>query len=305
MYQDYALPININNLLNTKIFLISYTILRDFIKILYIFEMNLMRMNLELLTKQVANLSRSLGTYMKSELRGLKTSDIVEKGVNDFVTHVDKESERRLVSELSKILPEAGFIAEENSEYKKSDRFNWIIDPLDGTTNFIHGVPLFAISIGLTENSRVISGVVYEVNLQECFYAWDGSHAFLNGHEIYCSTRNDIKSSLIATGFPYSDFSRMDEYLAVFIHLMKNSHGVRRLGSAAVDLAYVACGRYEAFFEYGLHPWDVAAGALIVKQSGGNVSDFSGNNDYLFGKEILASNKQVYQQFLDLIKSKF
>ena len=262
-------------------------------------------MNLELLTKQVANLSRSLGTYMKNEARGLKMSDIEEKGFNDFVTYVDKESERRLVSELSKILPEAGFIAEENSDYKKSGRFNWIIDPLDGTTNFIHGVPLFAISVALAENSKLLSGVVFEVNLQECFYAWDKGEAFLNGHVINCSSKSDIASSLIATGFPYSDFSRMDSYMEVFTHLMKNSHGVRRLGSAAVDLAYIACGRYEAFFEYGLHPWDVAAGALIVKQAGGEVSDFSGGLDFLYGKEIIASNKQVYPQFLDLIKSKF
>lgn len=262
-------------------------------------------MNLELLTKQVANLSRSLGTYMKGELKSLSSSDIEAKGFNDFVTYVDKESERRLVSELSKILPEAGFIAEENSEYKKSDRFNWIIDPLDGTTNFIHGVPLFAISVALVEKTKLIAGVVFEVNLQECFYAWDKGPAYMNGHEINCSLRNDLESSLIATGFPYSDFSRMDNYMEVFTHLMKNTHGVRRLGSAAVDLAYVACGRYEAFFEYGLHPWDVAAGALIVKQAGGDVSDFSGNADFIFGKEIVASNSQIYSQFLELIKSKF
>lgn len=262
-------------------------------------------MNLELLTKQVANLSRVTGSFLKNELHNLKKSDVHEKGINDFVTYVDKTSEKRIVAELSKILPEAGFIAEENQSYRRKEKYNWIIDPLDGTTNFIHGVPLYSISIALMQNNEIVSGVVYEVNLKECFYAWQGSKAFLNSHEINVSKAETIKDGLFATGFPYHDYSRLDDYLEIFIHLMKNSHGVRRLGTAAVDLAYVACGRYEGFYEYGLRPWDVAAGELIVRQAGGAVSDFTGNNNHVFGKEIVATNKSIFGEFLELTKGHF
>ncbi|MCD4664700.1 MAG: inositol monophosphatase, partial [Bacteroidales bacterium] len=137
-------------------------------------------MNLELLTKQVANISRAAGVFLKDEMKNLKSSDIKSKGVNNFVTYIDKASEEKLVSELSKILPEAGFIAEENSEYKKGELYNWVIDPLDGTTNFIHGVPLYSISIALLKGDEVISGVIEEINLHECFYAWKNGGAFLN-----------------------------------------------------------------------------------------------------------------------------
>jgi len=262
-------------------------------------------MNLELLTKQVANLSRAIGNYLKTELKNIQASHIESKGTNDFVTYVDKSAEDKLVSELKKLLPEAGFIVEENKEHLTRERYNWIVDPLDGTTNFIHGAPPFSISIALKENNKIISGVIYEVNLNECFYAWTGGGAFLNGHEISTSQTKDISGSLIATGFPYSDFSRLDAYMEVFQHLMKNSHGIRRLGSAAVDMAYVACGRYDAFYEYGLSPWDIAAGTIIVSEAGGNVSDFSGQDQFIFGKEIIATNKLVFNEFLELVKSKF
>lgn len=262
-------------------------------------------MNLELITKQVANLSRAVGNYLKTELKNIKSSDIESKGTNDFVTYVDKTAEDRLVSELGKLLPEAGFILEENKEKTTKDRFNWIVDPLDGTTNFIHGAPPFSISIALKENNKIISGVIFEVNLNECFYAWDKGGAFLNGHSISTSNTENIANSLIATGFPYSDFSRLDDYMEVFQQLMKNSHGIRRLGSAAVDMAYVACGRYDAFYEYGLNPWDIAAGTIIITEAGGLVSDFKGQDDYIFGKEMIATNKFVFNEFLHLIKSKF
>ncbi len=152
-------------------------------------------MNLELLTKQVANLSRVVGNYLRSELKNIQSSDIVSKGTNDFVTYVDKTAEERLVAELGKLLPEAGFIVEENKEHAIHDRYNWIVDPLDGTTNFIHGAPPFSISIALKEKDKIISGVIYEVNFNECFYAWDGGGAFLNGHSISTSDTDNIADS--------------------------------------------------------------------------------------------------------------
>ena len=262
-------------------------------------------MNLELLTKQVANLSRAMGSYIKSELKNITNEDIENKGFNDFVTYVDKTSEERLVQELAKLLPEAGIIAEEGSGYHTAEQFNWVVDPLDGTTNFIHGAPPYSISIALMNRHEIVIGVVYEVVQNECFYAWKNGGSYLNGHKIQVSAHERLSSCLIATGFPYTDFSRLDGYLKVFTHMMKQSHGVRRLGSAAADLAYVACGRYDAFFEYGLHPWDVAAGAILVNEAGGFVADFKGENDFIYGQEIVAGNQSIYGEFLNVIKDGF
>lgn len=257
---------------------------------------------LEKLTLEVCELVKETGKFLASEINLLNMNDIETKGLHDFVTRVDKASEKMLITGLRKILPDAGFIAEESPGLKPNEKYNWIIDPLDGTTNYIHGIPLFSISIGLTKGSEIIAGVVYEINSNECFYAWEGSPAFLNGKMISVSQRAEINQGLFATGFPYHDFSKLDPYLGFFKYLIQQSHGVRRLGSAAVDLAWVACGRFEGFYEYGLNPWDVAAGAIIVQQAGGKVSDFSGNRNYLFGKEIVATNGFVHNNFMDALK---
>jgi myo-inositol-1(or 4)-monophosphatase len=262
-------------------------------------------LNLELLTKQVLNVSRITGNFLKTEIRKIKKSDIQTKGLNNFVTYVDKTTEQRLVRELHLLLPEAGFIAEENQELKKKDNYNWVIDPLDGTTNFIHHVPLYSISIALMQQNNVVLGVIYEPNLQECFYSWKNGGAFLNGNRIEISQIKSLKDSLLATGFPYYDYGRLDEYIVLFKHLMENTHGLRRLGSAAVDLAYTACGRFEGFYEYGLSPWDVAAGVLIVQEAGGKVSDFSGSDHYIFGGELVATNPFINDELLKVIKSHF
>ena len=262
-------------------------------------------LNLELLTKQIVSVSRTTGNFLKSEIRKIKESDIQTKGLNNFVTYVDKTTEQRLVKELHSLLPEAGFIAEENQNLQKKDTYNWVIDPLDGTTNFIHHVPLYSISIALMERNNVVLGVVYEPNLQECFYGWKNGGAHLNGHKIAVSSTKVLKDSLLATGFPYYDYGKLDEYIILFKFLMENTHGLRRLGSAAVDLAYTACGRFEGFYEYGLSPWDVAAGALIVQEAGGVVTDFSGGDNYIFGHELIASNPHVNDELTTIIKSHF
>jgi len=236
------------------------------------------------------DVARSTGKFMAEERVGFDSSKIEFKGVHDLVSYVDKESEKRIIAALQIVLPESGFIAEEGTCSKRGERFNWVIDPLDGTTNYIQGVPIYAVSIGLLDGDELVLGVVYEVGRQECFYAWKEGGAYLNNQPIRVSTRNDMNNALLATGFPYSDFSRMDEYLELLKWTMTNARGVRRLGSAATDLAYVACGRFDAFWEYDLKPWDVAAGAVIVKEAGGVVTDYKGGNDYLFGKEIVASN---------------
>ncbi len=262
-------------------------------------------MKLDVLTKQVVNLTRGVGMFISQEARKFSKQDVEVKGEHDFVYYVDKTAEKMLVQELHKLLPEAGFIAEEDQKLKRGERFSWIVDPLDGTTNFIHSIPLYSISIALLDGEDVILGVVYEINQEEAFYTWKGGNAYLNGKVIRVTETNNIDNSLIATGFPYSDYSILNPYIELFKDLVKSSRGVRRLGSAAVDLAYVAAGRFEVFYEYGLHAWDVAAGALIVKQAGGMVTDFNNGNDFLFGGQIVATNGVVQDEFLSKLNDYF
>lgn len=262
-------------------------------------------MDLQHLCEDVCNLAKKTGKFLRTEITKVSAADIETKGLHDFVTYVDKTSEKAILEELQKLLPEAGFIAEEKTITMKSEKYNWIVDPLDGTTNFIHGVPCYSVSIALTEGDEIILGVVYEVNLDECFYAFKGGKAYLNGNEISVSDKQKVSDALVATGFPYYDYSDLERYMKLFTYFLRNSHGIRRLGSAAVDLAYVACGRFEAFFEYGLNPWDVAAGAFIVQQAGGKVCDFKGGQNYIFGKEIAASNNLLSEEFSGIIKSVF
>jgi len=262
-------------------------------------------LNLEKITNEVCEIARETGKFLAGEIGNIRSGDILTKGTHDFVTYVDKSSEKMIMTGLNKILPEAGFIAEESPEKGMGERFNWVIDPLDGTTNYIHAIPLYSISIGLLDGQTPVSGVVLEINMDECFYAWKNGGAFLNGNSIKVSKKGKIHESLFATGFPYYDYSRLDPYLEFFKFLIKNSHGVRRLGSAAADLAYVACGRFEGFYEYGLHSWDVTAGALIVEEAGGKVTDFTGNHNYIFGKEIVATNELVQIDFLNSLNNYF
>lgn len=181
----------------------------------------------------------------------------------------------------------------------------WIIDPLDGTTNFIHSLPVYSISVALTDRDERLIGVVYEINQKECFYAWKGGQACLNGSVIHASKTETLNDSLLATGFPYTDYGRMDHYLQLLGYLLQNSRGLRRFGSAAVDLAYVACGRFDGFYEYGLNPWDVAAGSLIVERAGGRVTDFSGKGNFIYGKEIIAANPLVCNALLHALRKYF
>lgn len=250
---------------------------------------------------KVKDLAVEVGKYVREERAKLNESGIEIKGKNDFVTYVDKNSEKQIIKGLISILPNSGFFAEENTNTSKGEVYNWVIDPIDGTTNFIHGLSPHAISIALLENSNLVVGVVYEVGMNECFYAWKGGGAYCNGKQIFVSTTKNVEKSLIAIGFPYNDYSIMDKFIQTMVFLMKNSHGLRRLGSAATDLAYVAAGRFEAFYEYGLKPWDVAAGAIIVQEAGGTVCDFSGNNNFLFGGELVSTNSLVHDELMGII----
>lgn len=261
--------------------------------------------NLKDLEKAVCSLSESVADFIRRERLDFDLSKIEHKGFNDLVSYVDKEAELRLVKGLRQILPEAGFITEEGTAADDTKSYTWIIDPLDGTTNFLHGLPVFAISIALMKDHEIVLGVVYEVNRRECFHATKGAQAMMNDLPIHVSSATSLSQSLLATGFPYYDFEKMPAYLSILGDLMQQSHGLRRMGSAAVDLAYVACGRFEGFFEYNLNSYDVAAGAFVVQQAGGRVSDFGGGQDYIFGRQILATNNAIHDAFLAAVKKRW
>lgn len=259
-------------------------------------------MDLEKITRQAVQLCIQDGIYIKQQLDLLRAKDIELKDEHNFVTYVDRTSEERLVEGLSLILPGSGFIAEENDYGENDSELKWVIDPLDGTTNFVHGIPLFAISIALMDGDKVILGVVHEVNRSESFYSWKGGKAYVNGKEIRVSVAKTLKDSLLVTGFPYIRDHILDQYVDLFKAFMKRTQDLRRLGSAATDLAYVAAGRFEGFYEISLNSWDVAAGSFLVSQAGGKVTDFNGGDDFIFGKSLVSSNGFVHREMLEVVK---
>jgi myo-inositol-1(or 4)-monophosphatase len=257
------------------------------------------------LCQSVIEISISIGDWMMTEQKKFNASSIEMKSFNNLVSYVDKKSEERFIEELKKLIPNSGFIGEEGIEKLSTKEFTWIIDPLDGTTNFAHSIPVFCTSVALMFEGRIILGVVYDPNRKEVFHAFEGGGAFLNNVLIEVSTTNELSNSLIATGFPYDDFTRLNAYLNTFSYLAKNTRGIRRLGSAALDLCYVACGRFDVFFEYALSPWDVAAGSLIVKEANGKNTDFNNKENFIFGQEIVASNQHLHHNFIQIIKKEF
>lgn len=262
-------------------------------------------MKLSQIINEVIDVSKQAGEFIRQERKTFDPDRIEYKGLNDLVSYVDKTAEEKIVAGLELILPQAGFITEEKTRNKVGEKYNWIIDPLDGTTNFIHGLPTYSVSIALQENDELVLGVVYEVNQDECFYACQDAPAYLNGTEIKVSSRPTIADSLIATGFPYYDFTKQPAYIELFTELMRNCHGLRRLGSAAVDLAYTACGRFEGFYEYNLNAWDIAAGIVIVKQAGGEVVNFKGGPEVINTRELLATNGKISAEMLHYINKYF
>lgn len=262
-------------------------------------------MDLKALTLRVKELAEETGRYLAEQVNHLHEGMILSKARMDFVTEIDKASEVKLIKGLEPLLPEAGFIAEEGTSDKHGERFNWIIDPLDGTTNFIHGVIPFSISLALKDGDELVLGVVHDPMQQESFYAWKNGGAWLNGERIQVSKRGRLSDALIATGFPYTDFSLIDPYMSSLRELMEVTHGIRRLGSAAMDLAYVAAGRYDAFYEYHLKPWDVAAGTVLVREAGGAVCDFHGGNNFLFGENYLCTNGAIHEAFQEIVAKHF
>lgn len=228
---------------------------------------------------------------------------VARKAANDFVTEVDRAAEQAIIDTLLKAYPQHGILAEETgSAHGRTDSdFQWIIDPLDGTTNFIHGMPVYAVSIALAHRGVVQQGVVYDPTRDELFTASRGAGAFLNNRRIRVSSRVRLEDSLIGTGFPFREGDDFDAYMTMFKRVAQRCVGLRRPGAAAIDLAYVAAGRYDGFFESGLKPWDVAAGSLLVTEAGGLVGNFSGDGDYLHRGEVIAGAPRVFAQLVGVL----
>lgn len=242
------------------------------------------------------------GEIIRKRIGSLSNNEITKKSVSDYVTEVDIQSEKTVIEHIKKHFPQHEIMAEESSnDYKKAE-YLWIIDPLDGTTNFIHGFPVFAISLALIYKGELILGVVYDPSREDLFFAEKGSGAFLNGQRIKVSSIKEPALSLIATGFPFRNKQYIDSYIKIFHSLLYSVSDLRRAGAAAIDLAYVACGRVDGFFEFALSPWDVAAGTVLIKEAGGMVSDFEGGNGYLKTGHIIAGNPTIHAFLVEKIK---
>lgn len=255
------------------------------------------------LRPQVEDIARAAGHFLKIQQATFSQERVSLKSLNALVSDVDENAEELIVSALNSLLPEAGFLTEEGTVHQNTNtNYYWVIDPLDGTTNFVHGLPIFSVSIALMHQDEPVLGVVYEVGMDECFSAIKGGGTTLNGNRVRTSTTTKLKDSLLATGFPYYDFSGVAGFQRTLEYFYPKTRGIRRIGTAAVDLAYTACGRFEGYFEYGLSPWDVAAGILLVREAGGQVCDYQGDNAPIDSKSIIAANKGVFDDVLKVIQ---
>ena len=244
-------------------------------------------------------ISMEAGCFLKKNFENKKK--IEYKGDVNLVTSCDKVSQDLIYKKLKSYFPHHGFLAEENLEHR-GEEFRWIIDPLDGTTNYAHGYPVFCVSIALEYRGKIILGVVYNPMLDELFWGIENKGAFLNNKKIKVSSTNELDKSLLATGFPYDLRESKNNNINHFNNFVLKAQAVRRCGSAALDLCYVACGRLDGFWELKLFPWDIAAGMLIVKEAGGRVSDFKNNVIDIHAKQIVASNGLIHSQMIEILK---
>ncbi|GAB2484126.1 MAG: inositol monophosphatase family protein [Comamonas sp.] len=247
--------------------------------------------------------ARAAGAIINRAALDIEAVRVSQKQVNDFVTEVDRASEQAIIDTLLTAYPDHGILGEETgTEYGNRDSdYVWIIDPLDGTTNFIHGFPVYCVSIALSVRGRIEQAVVYDPTRNDLFTATRGRGAFLNERRIRVSKRTMLRDSLISTGFPYRPGDNLQHYLAMLGDVMQRASGLRRPGAAALDMAYVAAGFADGFFETGLSPWDVAAGSLLVTEAGGLVGNFTGESDFLEQRECLAGNPRIYGQLVGIL----
>lgn len=257
-------------------------------------------MNLNKINADALEVVKAAAEFIKLHRDKVNSDQVSEKGTNSLVSFVDQQSEEILIKGLSAILPDAGFITEEEMVEQSSKALTWIIDPLDGTTNFLHSVPYFSVSVALYDGKDMLLGIVHEVISNEVFNAIKGGGAFLNQTPISVTDRASFHYVLIGTGFPYKTEHICPAHFTALQQILTSTRGIRRIGSAALDLCYVACGRFGAFYEHRLNAYDIAAGALIVKEAGGLVSDYKGDENWLFEGEILATAPQFKEKMLEV-----
>jgi myo-inositol-1(or 4)-monophosphatase len=245
--------------------------------------------------------ARQAGDIINFGARDLGQLKIQTKTFNDFVSEVDHAAEQAIIDTLKEAYPDHGFLGEESGDTNKEAENIWIIDPLDGTTNFLHSFPQYCVSIALQQNGVLTQAVIYDPVANDLFTATKGRGAFLNDKRIRVGSRSKLQASLISTGFPFRDFTYLDIYMAMLKDMIKNTIGIRRPGSAALDLAYVAAGWSDGFFELNLSTWDIAAGGLLVQEAGGIVGDFEGNESWITTGNIVAANPKVFAQMLQLL----
>ncbi len=242
--------------------------------------------------------SRLAGEAIRHYANQVNKLDVEKKAQNDFVSKVDREAETLVVRLLQRAYPDHAFVGEEGGKQGVESDYEWIIDPLDGTTNFLYGIPQYSVSIALKHKGRLMVGVVYDPLRDETFAASRGDGATLNGRRIRVSERTNLQNALLGTGIPFRTNQNLDLYLQSMKVLLPETAGVRRMGSAALDLAYVASGRFDGFWEFGLHEWDIAAGVLLIQEAGGLISDMRGNNTHLQTGDVLAANPKVFKEML-------
>jgi len=247
--------------------------------------------------------ARRAGNIINRASNDLAHIKVHAKSANDFVTEVDRAAEAAIIEVLQDAYPGHGILAEETGTSGPEGEYQWIIDPLDGTTNFIHGFYQYAVSIALARNGVVEQAVVFDPVANDLYTATKGAGAFLNERRIRVSKRTRMGEALIGTGFPFREFDNIDAYLAMFREIAQKSAGIRRPGAAALDLAYLAAGRYDGFWELGLKPWDIAAGSLLVQEAGGLISDLSGESGFLASGNIVAGTPKIFGQLLPIIQA--
>jgi myo-inositol-1(or 4)-monophosphatase len=245
--------------------------------------------------------AREAGRMLVGRFQREPGLSVETKGLHDFVTEVDRQAEAIVVSEIRARYPDHAILAEEGSPEAPPGGYRWIVDPLDGTTNFIHGVPVFGVSVALEDPSGLLAGATYDPAREEMFHAARGRGAWLNGVPIACSRLATLDEALIATGFPFRRLERLDAYVEAFTAFVRAAAGLRRAGSAVLDLAYTACGRYDGFWEIGLCPWDIAAGVLLVREAGGVVTDVAGGIECLSG-DLVAAGPELHAQMLEITR---
>jgi len=254
------------------------------------------------LCEQVGKAATDAAAFIRSQVGKVSSAEIETKERNSLVSYVDKQAENILVEALKPLIPNAGFITEEDTVDNSRQEYTWVVDPLDGTTNFLKQIPVFSVSVGLAHNGEFLLGYIVDIMHDDHYYAWKDGGAWVNGNSIHVSKTEKLSEGIIGTGFPYHDPEKLNVLAEMFQEVLIASRGVRRLGSAALDLAYVASGKLDAFYETTLNAWDIAAGVILVREAGGTVTDFDNGGEFVHIKELIASNSHLHNVLGEIVR---